>query len=228
MNDDYVLTEVDKYNHATWMVLDEIQRELLRSHSQNRIITYRQSRNIREMALKLYGYEEAVIVSLVQNKVIEEVDKYIVEEGGVEGTTNYEVYHLRSFRVTEKFEKSYNKYADLVAKLNTSTSTPLLIFSMGGNIIFNAIGGKVYKTIFGSETNNYKLLHFLAQSPHVLFSFEELDAKLNDPKGHGDRNSERRVRDTVGGIVKKLGCKQNELFVTNFGFELVTNAQINS
>lgn len=212
MNDDYVLTAVDKFNYATWRVLDRIQQGLLKSTSG--IVTYRQSRNIRDMALELFGFEEAAIASLIQKDVIKEVEEYVVAESGQSGTSEYQVHHLRSFRVTELFEQFYNKYTNLVHLIYRATNDPMFgkaskrqcwVDEAGGIFQFGTIKyvqeGTFRKKIFQALMNLY------IQNPDAI-----LISAISTMTGVKDRD---RIRREIFAINKQLSRKIGYKFVSS-------------
>ncbi len=108
------------------------------------------------------------------------------------------------------------------SSLNIGSKANILKFSRStGYVIFFDKDGIKYESKFKTNTDYYKLLNYLVKQPHIKFPFDELADQLNKPKsmdqGSGD---EKRVRDTVAYIKKKLKYRGNDLFISDYGFGL--------
>lgn len=99
----------------------------------------------------------------------------------------------------------------------TDTEARLIFNLTDGTTTVIAAGGKKYSAKFGTQTNNYLLLQFLALNKGVN-SIGTLAKKLKQSDKSTD---DRRVRDTIKAIKDKLKLsKEDNIFTTDSGFGL--------
>lgn len=123
------------------------------------------------------------------------------------------------------FNSLYQQYKKLVLEYETAdTMGNTLIFYTNGKVEYISPQGKEYKTSFGAKTSQYALLRFLAMSPFQVFTFDALAVPLKKVKSSVDySDNERRVRDTIKSIKDKIGYKEDDLFISDYGFGLNCN-----
>lgn len=108
-----------------------------------------------------------------------------------------------------------------------SNPNGLLVFQENGEITYISPTKEIYNTKLRKKTNSYNLLKFLVVNPHKVFGFNKLEMYL-EKVGHnvGYSTNERRVRDTIQSIKKKLKYQGQDLFESNKGFGLKCDVQI--
>ena len=174
--------------------------------------------------------EQQIIRKLIQEGVIKETkersDCQIPDSKS--NNPKYASFNYYLKINNSKFDIWYQKYKKFVTEYETAeTIGNTLIFYTDGRVIYVSPQGKEYKTSFGTKTNSYKLLQFLTRTPFQPFSFKELATTLNKARSDFDlEDDERRVRDTVQAIKKKLGDNGDDLFIADYGFGLKCNVNL--
>ncbi len=99
----------------------------------------------------------------------------------------------------------------------------LVVNLKDGHTIYWTDSLKKYMATFKPRTNPYILLIFLVQNPGEIFSDEELVDKLNPQRRDANSADDRRIRDTIETIRKKLKLTKNpedDFFTVDKGFGL--------
>lgn len=107
----------------------------------------------------------------------------------------------------------------------------LILHQKEGRIVYWTASLKRYETILKPKTNPYCLLQYLIQNPIKVFPTKDLVGQLNPQRTEGYGTDDRRVRDTVEAIRKKLGLTKNpqdDIFIVDRGFGLKCDVELKS
>lgn len=170
------------------------------------------------------GKEQEILFKLISLGVIEEVnERSDFRVGGNElgdpGSGGITLY-LKVDRPA--FEEIYNNYKNIVRRLEgAGASGNILTICSDGCVKYVSSEGKVFSGMLNINSNPFRLLMFLAQTPRKSFGFDELATTLKEPKSGGEESTaERRVRDTVQAVRKALKYKKGDLIQCDYGFTL--------
>lgn len=228
------LTSEEKFSLAVWYILEKIKKEILQQTDENNSITYTVFvyPTTKDPTTPHPTEEQILLRKLEKKGLFKEIREKSGFQYGKDDVGNPESAGIQFYLKVNKvvFNKYHSKYQKKIKTLKaTSQNKNTLIFYKDGNVTYISPVGKIYKTEFGTKTNSYKLLLFLTQNPRRHFGFYELAKQLKTPKITANSPSdERRVRDTIQSIKEKLQYKGKDLFKTDCGFTLITNAQINN
>lgn len=168
--------------------------------------------------------EQGIISKLIAEGVLEQAEERSDCQIPDDKSNNPEYMSFNYYLKVNnsKFDIWYQKYKNYVKEYETAQATGnTLTFYTDGKVIYISPQGKEYKTSFGTETNSYRLLQFLTRTPFQSLSFEKLAETLNKARSGVDHeDDERRVRDTVQAIKKKIGYNGSDLFIADYGFRL--------
>ncbi len=90
-----------------------------------------------------------------------------------------------------------------------------------GTIKYVSSSGKTHEAKFRTKTNAFLLLRLLVSKPKEIFSITDLTNKLKDLWHANDEIDDRKIRDAVQTVRKKLGFKKEEdMFIVDNGFGL--------
>lgn len=92
-----------------------------------------------------------------------------------------------------------------VDKLKKGLIGPLIKISTEGTITYVSEEGDIFKTKLSTRTNEFLLINFLAREPGKLWEAKKIDEVLNNRKTGSSSTPDRRVRDTVQAVKRKLG-----------------------
>lgn len=118
--------------------------------------------------------------------------------------------------------RQQGRYAELGKKISKGELIPTkvanyenkLILYRNGRTIYIENYKNVYEYKFNLKTNPHLLLLFLAQNPTKTFSVIELDKKLKAQRHNANSTEERRIRDTIQEIRRKLKLNESSDFLT--------------
>lgn len=95
----------------------------------------------------------------------------------------------------------------------------LVVNTTEGEVEYISPEGKVYKAKFAKGSNCFKLLELLAEQPFENFNYKDIEANFKESRG--DSTPDRRVRDAVAYIRKKLALSSEVDFLkADYGYSL--------
>ncbi len=105
-----------------------------------------------------------------------------------------------------------------------------LILYKNGRTVYTAPTGRKYEGKFSTKTNPYLLLQFLSKELGKVFEVQDLAKCLRNPRvGAEGTTEDRRVRDTVQSIRKKLKLPEgDDFFIVDKGFGLDCDVELKS
>lgn len=112
----------------------------------------------------------------------------------------------------------------------TKMQFPLTLSLAKGEVTYIASSGNKYKAKLKPGSNGYCVFKTLMlQLPEVILPFKTLAESFNKKfDNNQDKNDERRVRDAIGYVKKKLNINnEDNFFITNYGFGLSVKHHIN-
>lgn len=107
----------------------------------------------------------------------------------------------------------------------------LILNQKNGHTIYWTNSLKKFEATFKPRTNPYKLLNFMGRQPDKMSTAKELVEVLNAQRENANSIDDRRVRDTVQTVRKKLGLIQNsqdDFFIVENGFGLKCDVELKS
>lgn len=135
------------------------------------------------------------------------------------------VYYFKIDKpVFTRLYKQYKRFDEQAEK----DSKGLLTIYPNGQTNYISPSGKQYEAKFGADTNSFRLLALMVKEPNKLFLFSELAGHLREARSDSDATDERRARDTVQAIRKKMKLPKDDVFRVDYGFGLKCDVQIKS
>lgn len=227
-----LLTSEKKLSYFNFYILDKI-KEYLDIHSDEGkieyiVFLYPSSSNPYQPN---QTEEQLLLKKLIDKRVIEEIkeksdfqlgETYIGQNPKSAGI----IYHLRV--INSAFKILYKEYFKKIKEYQRAgkLGNSLTIYQ-DGNVVYISKEGKKYTGKFGIKTDSFILLKILIGNPKHIFTFVELSKNVTEMDSKTDfLNNERKIRDAIGAIKKKLGYQGKDLFITDNGFGLACDVII--
>lgn len=123
-------------------------------------------------------------------------------------------------------EMDHKVINDLLTAHDNKSKNGFLEIFPNGEFVYTHPNGKKTAASAKTSTNQYKLLKKLASEPTRVFLFAELTEVLNITEDGSDSPPERRIRDAIQAIRKKLNVKEGEVFKADGGFRLICGVKL--
>lgn len=219
------MTIDEKVNNDIYFVLQKIQKSILLGDIKDNEVEY---------TLVVYPpiadnpstVDEQRIIRLLEEKGIltntNQIDDFRVGSEETNPKLTGSIFHLRINL------PAFEDYYEQIKNSFVGSNKHKLIITNNGRITYISTDGQTYQGKLGIKTNAYIALLKLAKEPNKIFTFDEIVADFNNPKGNSGDNPlpERRARDAIQTIKNKLNYFGADLFKVDYGFGLNCSVEL--
>lgn len=217
-----MLSAEEKTAYYYFYILNKIKEGLILKDNKNGVVEYNLFLypSLNDPYKPNSTQEQILIDNLIKSNILEETEKRGDFKIGKHKTgkpiPTGIVYYIMV--INPAFEIMYKKYCAIIK--NNQIGNVLTFYSNDGRITYISPEGEEYNCKLRINSNPYALLKILTKEPHKVFKFDEIAKDFKELKANINSDNERRVRDAVSFIKKKLKYHKNDLFISEYGFGL--------
>jgi len=211
---------LDQYHQEVFSVLKKLKHksDLSRSNKVNysiRLLPPTKEGEISSIDL------QTILKNFVEDNIIAILDEYPVYVGD----EHRPKAAFMGFDIELK-EPDFNKYYGAYRKtFELPRKTKVVIYKNGRVLLF--ANGKQHSNKFGTSSNGFQGLMFLAKNKDVLMSYSEIGKEFKK-RIRSNEDIERSARDAIQYLKSKLKYNKKDFIQTDYGFRLVCDVEIKS
>lgn len=199
MNMNYEDRSLFKATQKKWEVIQVVREAFLMSDNINKIYLLKSH-------LLIKGRNESLIENIFNSFKKDELFKSWEKEND-----GYYIFDIKKNKFESKYlqmEKLYKKLAEAQDRKQKKISPKIIIHKNGFIERYSSMNK--YEALFKIGSNDFLLLRYLASPDNLskTFTSDELAKKINQERQGWIGSNERRIRDTIQSIRKKLSIKK--------------------